>query len=197
MTDDAPPPLWGEKWFAEVNTARRFMDAWAVMRDLSPADADVPLLLTAQDAAHRLVLRIMDAERRDGLSKETAWLLDLARAKVIGRIAMLDNWRRHLQGTASSSIPPGEDSRYARTMRMPPEMLARVIAEVERTERDEPSAGYGPEVLEILRRLPNLLTNRSSVLIGPDDPRWNSEPPAIDWSQCPDVESVPDRCGGA
>jgi uncharacterized protein (DUF433 family) len=48
---------------------------------------------------------------------------------------------------------------------------------------DEPS--YGPEAIEILRQMDPPI-KRSSVEIG--DP---------DWSQCPEVESVPGRCGGA
>jgi uncharacterized protein (DUF433 family) len=51
---------------------------------------------------------------------------------------------------------------------------------------DPKGAGYGPEAIEILRGLDPPI-QRSSVEIGDE----------IDWSQCPDVESVPDRCSGA
>ena len=49
---------------------------------------------------------------------------------------------------------------------------------------DKPA--YGPEILRVLRGLDPPI-QRSSVEIGED----------IDWSQCPDVESIPGRCSGA
>jgi len=39
-------------------------DDCSVMHELLPADADVPLLLAAHDAASRVLRRIMDAKRR-------------------------------------------------------------------------------------------------------------------------------------
>src|SRR6516225_2225367 len=73
-------------------------DPWNVMRRLLPADADVSLLLAARSAAFEVHGRIMAAQRRTGLNDVTAWLLDLAHMSVIGRIAMLDNWRGQLSG---------------------------------------------------------------------------------------------------
>ena len=55
---------------------------------------------------------------------------------------------------------------------------------------DDPNApkapGYGPEAIEILRGL-GPPVERPSLLIGGE----------IEWSRCPDAESVPDRGGGA
>jgi hypothetical protein len=76
-------------------------------------------------------------------------LLELARMKVIGRITMLDTWRAVRLGKLAFSLPKslldqdyppdirafiprrGEDSGYARQMRMKPETLERVIAIVD------------------------------------------------------------------
>jgi uncharacterized protein (DUF433 family) len=134
--------------------------------------------------------------------------------------------------------------------------LDDALSRARRALIDDPNAPrYSPEDIEVLRGL-KPTPKRSSVLIGPDDPRWNDTPiylkrippniprnrvlvhnnvrptrrlgqrgfrawlawpstalelcscgwapelPAhyrvrrVDWSQCPDVESVPDRCGG-
>ena len=105
-------------------------DDWAVMRDLLPASAETPLLLAARDAADRLLLRIIKAEHRAGLSAASAQLLDHARASIIGRIAQLDNWRGQLNGTAFIPYPRGEDTAYARAMRLRPDVLAKVIAAI-------------------------------------------------------------------
>ena len=91
-----------------------------MMRGLLPDDAEVPLLLAARDATFRAMERIMDAERRPGLTKPEAWLLDLARMSTIGRAAMLDSWRTHLLGTAFVPRPYGEKTSYGRAMRMAP-----------------------------------------------------------------------------
>jgi hypothetical protein len=110
-------------------------DAWNVMRGLLPADADVALLLAAREAAFDVHARIMDAARRDGLNAATAHLLDCAHMSVVGRIAMLDNWRGQLSGTAFIPRPYGEDTDYARAMRLRPEKLREVIAVVDEPPR--------------------------------------------------------------
>ena len=108
-------------------------DAWNVMRGLLPADAGIALLLAAREAAFDVLARIMEAERRDGLHPATAHLLELARMSAIGRTAMLDNWRGELGGCTAwrRGRPYGEDTRYARGMRLRPEKLAEVIAIVD------------------------------------------------------------------
>ncbi|HTV35677.1 MAG TPA: hypothetical protein VMF12_04535 [Xanthobacteraceae bacterium] len=106
-------------------------DAWAILRGRLPPDAGLPLLLAARDAAFRIDVRIIEAMRRAGLSAEAAWLLDLAHMATTGRIAMLDSWRGHLQGSPLSFRPFGEDTDYARSMRLSPDHLARVIVLVE------------------------------------------------------------------
>jgi hypothetical protein len=120
-------------------------DDWNVMRGYLPREADVALLLAASDAAYRLVGRIMRAERRAGLDEATALLLELAHMKVIARAAMLDTWRRMrldecgpFEGESMSNgsspnvlVRRGEDSGYARSIRMRPEWLERVIAIVD------------------------------------------------------------------
>jgi hypothetical protein len=152
-----PPHLWGVSKASDMTEAPRrdltftdFLDdAWNVMRSRLPLDADLALLLAANDAAYDVLGRIMRAERRPGLDEATAMLLDLARMKVIGRIAMLDTWRRARLGKfvpfAPKSMfdqgyPPnireaiprrGEDSGYARAMRMKSEQLERGIASVD------------------------------------------------------------------
>jgi hypothetical protein len=130
-------PELGDEFFTKacIVTGPRFLtlpdvaaDPWNVMRGLLPPDADVPLLLAARDAAHAVLGYIMQAERRDGLNDVTAWLLELAHMSVIGRMAMLDNWRSHLLGAPIVSRPYGEDTDYARAMRLHPAKLAEVIA---------------------------------------------------------------------
>jgi hypothetical protein len=102
-----------------------------VLRWLLAADAEVPLLLAARDAAFRALRRIMEAEHRPGLGDNTAWLLGLGRLSAIGRIAMLDNWRGHLLGRPIVFRPYGENTDYARAMRLDPKRLELVIAIVE------------------------------------------------------------------
>ena len=112
-------------------------DPWNVMRRLLPPDADVSLLLAARSAAFDAMGRIMDAEQRGGWNAPTAFLLSDARMALIGRVAMLDDWRSHLLGTAFISRRPyGEDTRYARAMRLRPEKLAEVIAITELDESE-------------------------------------------------------------
>jgi hypothetical protein len=107
-------------------------DAWNVMRRLLPVDAGIALLLAAREAAFELLDRISAAERRDGLHPATAHLLDLGRMSAIGRIAMLDNWRSQLRGAALiPGRPYGEDTDYARAMRLRPEKLREIIAIVD------------------------------------------------------------------
>lgn len=107
-------------------------DPWSVLRGLLPPNADVALLLAAREATHRALDRIMAAARRDGLNEVTAWLLDLAHLSAVGRLAMLDNWRGQLTGTAFGITRPyGEDTDYARAMRLRPEKLAEIIAIVD------------------------------------------------------------------
>ena len=108
-------------------------DPWNVMRRLLPPDADVSLLLAAllgvHDPAHCV--------KRGGWNAPTAFLLSDARMALIGRVAMLDDWRSHLLGTAFISRRPyGEDTRYARAMRLRPEKLAEVIAITELDESE-------------------------------------------------------------
>jgi hypothetical protein len=107
-------------------------DAWNVMRGLLPADAGIALLLAAREAAFNVLARIMEAQRRDGLHPATAHLLDLGHMSTIGRIAMLDNWRSQLGGRPLiPGRPYGENTRYARAMRLRPEKLAEIIAIVD------------------------------------------------------------------
>jgi hypothetical protein len=115
-------------------------DPWNVMRGWLALDADVALLGAARDAAARVLFEIVVAAGRPGHSEQTLWLLDIARMSAIGRMAMLDTWRR-----ARREGPPpgpaddihvetatlGERSRYARVMRMRPEQLREVIAIVD------------------------------------------------------------------
>jgi len=111
-------------------------DPWSVLRGLLPPNADVALLLAAREATYRALDRIMAAERRDGLNEVTAWLLELAHLSAIGRLAMLDNWRGQLTGTGFCTTSPyGEDTDYARAMRLRPEKLAEIIAIVNDDER--------------------------------------------------------------
>jgi hypothetical protein len=139
VTDDeidySDIPELGDEFFARAQHPPRFLtfadlaqDPWSVMRGLLPASADVPLLLASRDAAFAVLGIIMQAERREGLNEPTAALLDLARMSAIGRIAMLDNWRGQLRGTAFAPRPYGEDTDYARAMRLHPAKLAEVIA---------------------------------------------------------------------
>jgi hypothetical protein len=137
MTDDPPPLMWGEGELRTLTFTDFADDAWSVLRLKLPPDADVPLLLAAREAAHDVLSEIMQAERRPSLHPDTAWLLESARMSVIGRIAMIDNWRGNLGGTASYPRPYGEDTDYANAMRMRPEMLARVVT-VTRRPRDTP-----------------------------------------------------------
>jgi hypothetical protein len=131
---ETPPPAHQRRALTFTDLAE---DDWSVLRGLLPDDAEVPLLLAARDAAFRALRRIVEAERRPGLDDNTAWLLDLARMSAIGRIAMLDNWRGHLLGRPIVFRPYGEDTDYARAMRLDPERLKRVIAIVEDIDADE------------------------------------------------------------
>jgi hypothetical protein len=128
-------PELGDEFFSRAKHPPRFLtladlsqDPWNVLRGLLPPDADVPLLLAARDAAFDVDGRIIAAERRAGLNEPTAWLLDLAHISAVGRIAMLDNWRGQLGGTAFIPRPCGEGTDYARAMRLRPEKLAEIIA---------------------------------------------------------------------
>ena len=109
-------------------------DPWNVMRGLLPPAADIALLLAATNAARQVDGLILDAWRGGGFSKVTAWLLDLAHMSAVGRIAMLNDWRSRLTGTAFITTRPyGEDTSYARAMPLRPEHLREVIAIVNET----------------------------------------------------------------
>jgi hypothetical protein len=144
--DEAPidysdiPPL-GDEFFSRakhphpprfLTLAELSQDPWSVLRGLLPPDADVALLFAASAAAFDVLGYILDARRRGGFNKVTAWLLDLAHMSAIGRIAMLNDWRSQITGAAFlKNRSYGEDTSYARAMRLRPEKLAEIIAIVD------------------------------------------------------------------